>query len=201
MSIVPHQVENSNLGVFGRLNWLLRNVKDILCHLALDRYLAVLFQRLYLSCGLYSLYHILAYGLYATYMCQFFEMYSANKSEIFHGGPKLSRPIEIRVDRKHMYLFWNLNFEKMKNQSSFTLWGILILIPWNQFWQNRSFRNWKNLYTVDEISFHDKRREFVHSNCFEGLRKRFFFGLTLCRRMKISQIAWKKILFVKNILV
>ena len=82
--------------------------------------------------------------------------------------------------------------KKLKNQSSFTLWGILILIPWNQFWQNRSFRNWKNLYTVDEISFHDKRREFVHSNCFEGLRKRFFFGLTLCPRMKISPSALGK---------
>ena len=73
-------------------------------------------------------------------------------------------PIEIRVGRKHMFLFSNLNFEKLKNQSSFTLWGILILIPWNQFWQNRSFRNWKNFYGDNQFSFDDKRREFVHSN-------------------------------------
>ena len=63
-----------------------------------------------------------------------------------------------------MFLFSNLNFEKLKNQSSFTLWGILILIPWNQFWQNRSFRNWKNFYGDNQFSFDDKRREFVHSN-------------------------------------
>lgn len=73
-------------------------------------------------------------------------------------------PIEIRVGRKHMFLFSNLNFEKLKNQSSFTLWGILIFIPWNQFWQNRSFRNWKNFYGDNQFSFDDKRREFVHSN-------------------------------------
>ena len=73
-------------------------------------------------------------------------------------------PIDIRVGRKHMFLFSNLNFEKLKNQSSFTLWGILILIPWNQFWQNRSFRNCKNFYGDNQFSFDDKRREFVHSN-------------------------------------
>ena len=75
------------------------------------------------------------------------------------------KPIEIRVGRKHMFLFSNLNFEKLRNQSSFTLWGILILIPWNQFWQNRSFRNWKNFYGDNQFSFDDKWREFVHSNC------------------------------------
>ena len=82
-------------------------------------------------------------------------------------NPKASfnlEPIEIRVGRKHMFLFSNLNFEKLRNQSSFTLWGILILIPWNQFWQNRSFRNWKNFYGDNQFSFDDKRREFVHSN-------------------------------------
>ena len=73
-------------------------------------------------------------------------------------------PIEIRVGRKHMFLFFDFEFKKLKNQSSFTLWGILFLIPWNQFWQNRSFRNWKSFYGYNEFSFYDKRREFVHWN-------------------------------------